>query len=117
MLIQVRLPAPLPAEGGHMTAGFPVGFSQWGADLLPGQSTSVKTATACTHMHSTLPTGKKKEKKIKGETGGADRHDDKVRPVCKEKKKLQISKYLVPVTYKTMLDTDIRDHLLYVICQ
>lgn len=68
MLIKARLPF-LPAEGEYMTAGFMVGFSQWGADLLPGQSTSVKTASACTHMHSTHQ--RKKKRKIKGDTGGA----------------------------------------------
>lgn len=82
MLIKVRLPF-LPAEGGYTTAGFMVRVSQWGADLLPAQSTSVKTASACTHMHSTH----QRRKKIKGETGEADRHDDKVRPGCNWKKK------------------------------
>lgn len=67
-----------------------VGFSQWGADLLPGQSTSVKTASASTHMHSIHQRKKKGKKKIKAETGGADRHDDKVRPACNRKKNLNI---------------------------
>lgn len=88
MLIVARLPFP-PAEGEYMTAGFMVGFSQWGADLLPGQSTSVKTASACTHMHSTHQR-KKKKKKSKERQAGPTKLDDKVHLGCNRKKKLNI---------------------------
>lgn len=93
MVIKVRLPF-LPAEGEPKTTGFIVGFSQWGADLLPGQSASVKTATACTHMHST-PQKKKKEKKKKTNQR-RDRRGDNVMTKCVQfvtKKKL-INQYL-----------------------
>lgn len=42
------------------------------------------------HTCTALTKEKKKKKKIKGETGGADKHDDKVHPGCNRKKKLNI---------------------------
>lgn len=101
----------LPAEDGHIIAGFMMGCSQSGGDLHPGQSTSVKTASACTHKRSTPQReGKKKtttkKLKIKGKT--------EMMTKCIQVATGKISEIFSYCYYKTMLATDIKDQLLYV---